>query len=451
MTVSERRRRIERASQQTIESLKRHVHQLGRLCVVKAPPGSGKTHTLLEAVGEAVRDRRRVAIAAQTNAQCDDICRRYAERFPQQRIWRFAAKDVERPGDMSPTVEWIKATHELPADRCVVVGTTAKWSMVKDFEPFDFLFVDEAWQMAWADFMLLGTVSERFVLIGDPGQIPPVVTVPVARWETSPRAPHRAAPDLILEDPTIDKLALELDACRRLPSDSVDLVRSFYDFSFEAWAEAGERYVRPKRRGSGAGVDAAIDMLDHASSAIVTLETPDTGPPLELDPAIAELAALVATRALERECVAADDDSGNAVALQSHDIGIAATHRVVNSAITAALPAKYRDPTSGIRVDTPERWQGLERKLMIVVHPLSGVVHPSDFDLETGRLCVMASRHRSGMVVVSRNHVPETLASHIPWAEQAVGRPDVTGRGHFQHTTFWQAHADAERVVAVPT
>ena len=37
------------------------------------------------------------------------------------------------------------------------------------------LFVEEAWQMAWADFMLLGQVAPRFVLIGDPGQIPPVV------------------------------------------------------------------------------------------------------------------------------------------------------------------------------------------------------------------------------------------------------------------------------------
>ena len=27
---------------------------------------------------------------------------------------------------------------------------------------------------------------------------------------------------------------------------------------------------------------------------------------------------------------------------------------------------------------------GLQRKLMIVVHPLAGVVNPSDFDLETG-------------------------------------------------------------------
>jgi hypothetical protein len=42
-------------------------------------------------------------------------------------------------------------------------------------------------RFVWADFMLLGQVAERFVLIGDPGQISPVVSVNVSRWETSPR------------------------------------------------------------------------------------------------------------------------------------------------------------------------------------------------------------------------------------------------------------------------
>ena len=38
-----------------------------------------------------------------------------------------------------------------------------------------------------------------------------------------------------------------------------------------------------------------------------------------------------------------------------------------------------------------------------MVHPLSGVVTPSDFDLETGRLCVMASRHKAGLIVLTRD------------------------------------------------
>jgi hypothetical protein len=50
----------------------------------------------------------------------------------------------------------------------------------------------------------------------------------------------------------------------------------------------------------------------------------------------------------------------------------------------------------------------------------------------------MASRHQVGLLVVSRDHVGQTLDDHIPSAEQAPGLPDVTGRGHDQHLRFWK-------------
>jgi hypothetical protein len=52
------------------------------------------------------------------------------------------------------------------------------------------------------NFMLCGQIAERFVLIGDPGQIPPVVALDVSRRETSPRAPHVAAPKIVLTSTT---------------------------------------------------------------------------------------------------------------------------------------------------------------------------------------------------------------------------------------------------------
>ncbi len=424
-----------------------------RLCVVKAPPGSGKTYTLIEVLGAARSRGTNFAVATQTNAQCDDLCRRYAVRYGQSTVYRFAAKGSTAPADLPGNVRWITDVAELPSRDGVVVATTAKWGSIDhdnaNFPEFDVVFVDEAWQMKWADFMLLGNVSGRFVLIGDPGQIAPVVTIPVNRWETSPRAPHMAAPEVILSDPSIHARTLELTACRRLPADSVELVRPFYDFDFHAWAASGDRFLRPAKRGKQP-VDPALDMLVDGTTAIVTIPTPSDGPPLGVDLDVAALAAEVAVRALKRKSVAAFGDGGDEAPLEPSDIGIAATHRVVNSAILAQLPAAYVRGGEGIRVDTPERWQGLERKLMIVVHPLSGVVNPSSFDLETGRLCVMASRHQSGMVVVSRDHVPETLATRIPVAEQAVGRPDIAGRGHHQHSEFWAAVADRGRVIALP-
>lgn len=441
------RARIQLLGDAVIDELNAHLDdEAAGLCVVKAPPGSGKTFTMIEAVAHAVRSGQRVAVAAQTNAQCDDFCRRIDAAHPSAAVLRLSGKQARPPQELPGPVRWSSDLTDAPTGPCVVVSTTAKWSLTTVDPAFDVLFVDEAWQMCWADFMLLGRVAGRFVLIGDPGQIPPTVTVPTERWETAPRAPHRAAPQLLLEDPAVPLRALELPACRRLPFDAVQMVRGFYDFDFATWALPGDRTLQPQHPAQHHdGIDHALDSLADRSGVVLTLPTPAGGPPLGHDTDVAQAVADTAQRVLDRSTVAAADDSGRLELVEPADIGICATHTRMNRAIRDAVsPDLVR---AGLRVDTPERWQGLERKVMIVVHPLSGVVHPSSFDLETGRLCVMASRHRSALVVVSRDHVPATLDAHIPTADQAVGQPDLNGRGHSQHLRFWSSFATEGAIV----
>jgi hypothetical protein len=118
----------------------------------------------------------------------------------------------------------------------------------------------------------------------------------------------------------------------------------------------------------------------------------------------------------------------------------------MNGRMADALPPPLaRD----VMVDTPERWQGLERPVMVAVHPISGVTRPSGFDLETGRLCVMASRHQVGLLVVSRDHVPTTLEEMAPVADQAVGLPDRIGGGLERNRDFWSVLAEKDRIVSI--
>lgn len=409
------------------EKLATYLLDGGKIAVVKAPPGSGKTHTLIEVLSTLVANGKRVAVAAQTNSQADDICARFTHEHPDVLVARFASKEYQPPAGFPGAVAVLSAAAELPDHPGVVVGTTAKWSLTDlPHGPLDILAVDEAWQMAWADFMQCATISGQFLLIGDPGQIPPVVTVDVRRWETSPRAPHEATPNIVLADQTLASFRFEgsLPACRRLPHESVAFVQPFYDFDFVPYAEP-----------SAAGLDLPpghlLNVLSDGRPVLVTLPTPEGGPPLEVDhdlsDAVADLVEdLLASSASARIY-------GVPRALEPAHIGITSSHRVMNAAIATALGSR----SQSVRVDTPERWQGLERPVMIAVHPMSGIVNPSAFDLETGRLCVMTSRHQAALILVSRDHVGTTLANYIPAAEQAPGRPDVVGRGHDAHLKFW--------------
>lgn len=409
----------------------------GRLAVVKAPPGSGKTHTLIEVLTELVARGMCIAVAAQTNSQCDDISRRIADDHPEVALYRFASKANHPPADFPTTVPWVVDKALLPTGASITVSTTAKWALTDLAMPFDLLAIDEAWQMGWADLMQCATLSDRFLMIGDPGQISPVVTIDVRRWETSPRAPHKAAPEVVLAEPTLADIRFDgsLPACRRLPHEAVEFVKPFYDFDFAAYQPVGTR---------GLDLDAGHrwHCLRDGRPIALTIPTPRQGPPIEVDHDLAATAAAVVGDLLDSGAQVRDGQ-GPVRALEASDIGLCSTHRVMNAALTSAL----RRWIPRLRVDTPERWQGLQRPVMIAVHPLSGVTDPSAFDLETGRLCVMASRQQAALIMLTRDHLGQTLSNYIPSADQAPGRPDIVGRGHDAHVRFWQTLVEQERVL----
>lgn len=407
-----------------------HFAAGGMLAVIKAPPGSGKTHTLIEVLSELAAGGMRIAVAAQTNSQADDVCHRWVSSHPEIRVTRFASQGLAPAPDFPREVSWVSATSELPTAAGITVATTAKWSLTNVTDPFDLLAIDEAWQMGWADLMQCALISGRFLMIGDPGQIPPVVAVDVRRWETSPRAPHLPAPDVVLAEPSLAGVCFRgsLPACRRLPHESVPFVRPFYDFDFHAYVPPGARAVRMAA--------AWAEPLALGVPVALTLPTPVAGPPVEVDHLVAAAASDVVAQLLDGAELRMGVQRRQ---VRPADIGVTSSHRIMNAALSAALGVVANE----VRVDTPERWQGLERPVMIAVHPLSGVTEPSSFDLETGRLCVMASRHTAGLILLTRDHVGETLRSFVPSAGQAPGRPDVVGRGHDAHLRFWDALAAA--------
>jgi len=442
-----------------VRALRSFVSGSGAIAVVKAPPGSGKTYTLVESLDAGIKGRQRIVVAAQTNNQVDEICGRIAARYHKQTVIRFSSSGYQRPANTNDRVVFIDRKNAIPDGPLVMVGTVAKLALSKFDGDFDIIFVDEAWQMAWADFLPMRHAADRYVFIGDPGQIPPTVAIDVDRWESSDHPPHQATPTLILSNPNLAPLRTELrlPTCRRLPFDSVQLVNRFYDFEFDSDAKQGERFIRPTKNVRSGGpaadaVDAALVAMNasrHPSTtSILQMPTPAAGLPVGTDIELARYTAAVVARLIERRCEVstAPDEKSAPRMLRPADIGVVSTHNLMNTAIQnelRALSSKYAD----IRVTTPERWQGLEKPVMVAVHPLSGVMSPSAFDLETGRLCVMSSRHQAACFFVTRDHVSDTLDDHLPLADQALGALDAVGKGHALHREFLAYHRERNLIV----
>jgi AAA domain-containing protein len=94
-----------------------------------------------------------------------------------------------------------------------------------------------------------------------------------------------------------------------------------------------------------------------------------------------------------------------------------------------------------VHVETANRFQGLERKVILALHPLSGQRRPTDFSAAAGRMCVAVSRHRVACIMISRDGIRETLDRLVPDDSRYLGQ---IGDPFFNG---WQAHATLARAL----
>ena len=221
-----------------------HLSRAARLAVVKAPPGSGKTHTLIEVLSTLAADGMRIAVAAQTNSQADDICQRWAKDHPEVRVARFSSRGLTaaedfpasvRVGDRQEGAAARPGRHrrddgQVVADRprCAVRPARHRRGVADELgRPH----AVRAGQRQVPDDRRPRVRSRRSsrstYAAGRPR--PVLRTRQRRRW---------CLPSRRLESV---RFVGSLPACRRLPNESVDFVKPFYDFDFEAYVAVGDR------------------------------------------------------------------------------------------------------------------------------------------------------------------------------------------------------------------
>jgi superfamily I DNA and/or RNA helicase len=99
-------------------------------------------------------------------------------------------------------------------------------------------------------------------------------------------------------------------------------------------------------------------------------------------------------------------------------------------AVAERLPVEF---ARAVLVETADRFQGLERAVMLAHHPLSGRLDPRGFHLDAGRLCVMLSRHRAACILFARAGIEARLARLPACGERVLGRDDEVHRGYVAH------------------
>ncbi|MFI5936763.1 AAA family ATPase [Actinoplanes sp. NPDC051494] len=383
-----------------LEDLATSAH---RGIVVDSPPGAGKSTLVVRAAGVLAASGGPLMIVAQTNEQVDDLIERLATASPELGIGRLSAVDYAASERVRahPACRVGAKVADLGGAK-VTIGTAAKWATVTE-GTWSWAIIDEAYQMRSDALLRVAPRFERALFVGDPGQLDPFSTVEVDRWTGLSWDPMQSAVAVLLRhNPELP--VHRLPVSWRLPASAAPVVaKAFYPFTgFRSGTGPADRQL-------SFGVPSASpidDVLDVAAATGWGLRELPARFTVRTDAEAAAACALLATRALARD--GTSHSEAGTRPLTADRIAIGAAHRDQVAAIRSFLPPEARD----ITVDTANRLQGREYDLTVVLHPLSGRRDATAFHLESGRLCVLTSRHRHACVVVARAGIAELLDAH---------------------------------------
>jgi hypothetical protein len=377
---------------------------------LSAVAGAGKSHFVMDTVKECRRREMRVAVAAPTNEQVFSLVRSIAENEPREAVAFIPAAGIELPPwAQRPNVSTFTPAHRATG-QTVVVGTIDKFGSARNprsrqippIGRFDALVMDESFQANAGRYFGIADIAPKHLCVGDSGQIRPFTTVQAGmQWRGLAEDPLQTAMDVLhANHPTTP--AHRFPITRRLDGRGAAIAKCFYppDHVFGAAVADGVRRMTLGRTVARNPRDRALDegLSLAAKSGWAYLELP-ARQTLVCDPetaqAIVDLIARLRARTLRLFC----ERRPMGTDLAAERIAVGVSH---NDQKAMMLTLLDQAGFGGVVVDTANKLQGLEFDLSICWHPMAGLDQADEFHVESGRMCVMCTRHRHACIVVGR-------------------------------------------------
>ncbi|MUV86546.1 AAA family ATPase [Natronomonas sp. CBA1123] len=353
--------------------------------LVHGPPGTGKTYTLARTIRALVDRGERVLLSAFTNRAVDnaiealeeqgftDIVRWGSETGVREDMQEYR---LERSGDPRERAAALR-------DASVVAATTAACgSRVLKEQQFDAAVVDEAGQLTEPGTFLAANLADRFVLVGDHQQLPPVV---------------RAENDL--QESLFQRLI------EAYPGAGVMLDKQYRMSQRVQYFSSREFYDGALRPATGEVAAQRLDDLPGVSTDALPPELRD--PVSFVDP---DGVADGNTNSIEADRVADVVASFREAGVDPDDIGVIAPFRAQVAEISRRLP--------DVAVDTVDRFQGSAKEVIVISFVATEDLTSPIFE-DHRRVNVALTRAKKALVLVGDSGALSTdpfYARMLEWA-----------------------------------
>jgi hypothetical protein len=335
-----------------------------RLSVLKTGPGCGKTWTLTTvAAHAAIGAGWSVLVCANTNAQVISIANRTKQANPAVPvvILNSSSGAITREDLIEGVTLHTGYSERAAGVVYVATAERAKWLPGM----YDLVVFEEAYQLSSVGFTAV-RLGERYLFVGDPGQIPPIVKTDASRF--ADRRNHALpAPSQMLQTHRGAVKVFTKTGSRRLGPLTVKVIAPFYDFEIHSTRPDGAVRFR------NGEIIAALPEISRIEGEWSTATDARL-----IDAVVQRVRFLLNT-----------ETNGTPT-----DVFVAVSHVAQVSALQAALSEEIAQHDDRLRVATFNVLQGLEADAVVTIDPLLDASVLSEHSLEPGRLCVGLSRHK---------------------------------------------------------
>ena len=367
------------------------------LLTVQGPPGTGKTYVTSRSILSLVGRGQRVAVSSNSHEAILNVligCAEVVESgemglSPDQVL--IVHKGGRSQTRKDPRIRTVTSNADRQIAEGHIVGGTA-WLLCREElgdKPFDYLFVDEAGQVSFANLLGMTRCAHNVVLVGDPCQLPQVIQ------GSHPYPADQSCLEWMLgEDRLVseDRGLFLGESWRMHPALCRYISEQFYEGRVHAHPSTSQQQITaPGFPEAGAfRVDVSHENCSQESEPEVT--------------AIQQLTEHL----LKGEWT---DRKGTTRPIRERDMVIVAPFNAQVNALQAALP-------KGIRVGTVDKFQGQEAAIALVsMTSSSGEDAPRGFDflLSRERINVALSRGKALSLAVAS---PRLLEAHCSTVQQ---------------------------------
>lgn len=366
--------------------------------VVKSPPGAGKSTLICKALAQLhKRSDMKVVLATPTRRGAFELAGRLGDtlgKAPNGDARVYMGMQLKPGESIGDNV----AKHGQPSTlkRRIEVRTIA--SCAANPPECDVLVIDEAYQAVFAQVAHAAEGAAQLFMVGDPGQIGPVVQSDTTAWASMAAGPHMRAPEVFEQDR--NAFVLRLPSTYRIGPVTAEAIAPLYNFPFDS--ARPERYL----------VDGAGQPLPEIRSAQVNADG-------EFDMTMLERVAKEAVAFVGMTVVEITPTGPVSRRLDGSDVAVVVARSGQESTVNAML-RRLGNHTETITVGTADRLQGGQWHAVVAVDTLMGSDQVDDFRTGPGRLCVMASRAMSHLLWLHDGRWEESLQSGVADPEQAV-------------------------------